>query len=146
MIFGIFSFKRNRLVECESILFFIYKTKIFKPSLFNRKIEAKMFLIWESGKFRTRLLVPLTMNKKVIGSELLSYFPYLHYCHTNFSKSHIVRIGYFNYSHRSDERKLKAIFIYRNIYIEITIPMHWCIEKYVNDNISFSTFYSIVRL
>lgn len=45
------------------------------------------------------------MNEQnvTIGAEILAYFPFLKYCSDRFSVSHIVQIGYFNYSHVTNE-------------------------------------------
>lgn len=77
-------------------------------------IEQKSFFIWKHKKFRTRILVPMIRNNQIVGSELLAYFPYRFNCGESFSASHIIRIGYFNYSAKNAKRNPLFYFSKKN--------------------------------
>lgn len=78
---------------------------IQKIPLGRRVVEEKFFFIWKYNKFRTRVLIPLLRNGKIIGTELLTYFPFLFYCSNVFSAAHIVRLGYFQFNNKSSQSK-----------------------------------------
>lgn len=95
---------RRKFVESK---FCAFKRSLLFRFYIRRIIEEKFYCIWANNKYRARIYLPLFRGNEIIGAELLSYFPYLYHCARMFSTSHIVQIGYFQFSEKANERKCR---------------------------------------